>query len=67
MVNLQVLFKIPKIYKVDLIFTNGIGRWFSFTIGVYFIFLLSSYMYIPKRRRMDLQDVKKLDEHNKQL
>lgn len=62
--NLQAVFKSSKIYKVDLVFTNGIGRWFSFTIGAYFIILWTSYMYIPKRRHMDLLDAKKLEGHN---
>jgi ribosomal protein S11 len=43
--------KAQKYTGVDLIFTNGIGRWFSFTIrGLFHYPIQLRHMYIPKRR-----------------
>jgi len=43
--------KAQKYTSVDLIFTNGIGRWFSFTIrGLFHYPIELRHMYIPKRR-----------------
>jgi ribosomal protein S11 len=43
--------KAQKYTSVDLVFTNGIGRWFSFTIrGLFHYPIELRHMYIPKRR-----------------